>query len=214
MLRNDEPAPELVEPITRNSIAPECRSLEDEQRHLRHMVTIDVRRHAERAGGSGASGGLPAGGLAMARRLGSQGDRYALVVSSPRERARATAMAIAQRVDEVEPMLAEVPDDALTQAQYDTLRSQEDIADLIRSSSGTSRVAEEQVSLWRRVAQRLRDGESALLLTHGGNIELPAVVLATRGGAIVGPLPLGYCEGVRVRFDQGRAIAVERLSAE
>lgn len=111
-------------------------------------------------------------------------------------------------------MLDVAPDEALTQAQYDSLRSQQAVAELMEVSASARRFGDEQLSLWDRVAGRVPEGESALLVTHGGNIELPAVLLAMRMGAEIGPLPLTYCEGVRVRYDHGRPEALERLRAE
>lgn len=177
------------------------------------VVTIDIRRHAERASGPDARGSLSAAGARMALRLRPRRP-YALVVSSPRDRARETATIIADRVDEVDMMLDVAPDEALTQAQYDSLRSQQAVAKLIQASAWVRRFADEQLSLWDRVASRVPEGESALLVTHGGNIQLPAVLLATRIGGEIGALPLTYCEGVRVRYDHGRPEALERLRAE
>jgi len=176
-------------------------------------MIIDVRRHAERASGPDALGGLSAAGFALAHRLGLQGDGFALVISSPRERARSTATAITGRVDKIEPILDVAPDEALTQDQYDALRSQEAVAELLRTSAPALRFAEEQLLLWERVGGRVADGGRALLVTHGGNIELPAVLLAMRLGTSIDPLPLAYCDGVRVRFEQGPPVALERLHA-
>lgn len=149
----------------------------------------------------------------MARRLRAPDRGFALVISSPRERARDTAIALAYRVDETDAVLDVAPDEALTQTQYDTLRSAEAVAELLRTNPLARRFAEDQVSLWESLARRVPDGERALLVTHGGNIELPAVVLGTHLGASVGPFPLTYCEGMRVRYEQGRPVAIERLRA-
>src|SRR5205807_2695376 len=62
--------------------------------------------------------------------------------------------------------------------------------------------------------RRLRDGTTALVITHGGNIVLPAALLARRLGTDVAPLPLSHLEGVRVDYSQGRWRGLERLSAE
>lgn len=149
----------------------------------------------------------------MARRLRPAGGGFALVISSPRERARDTALAVADRVDEIATILDVSPDEVLTQTQYDRLRSQEAVAGLLRTSAPTGRFAEDQLSFWQSVARPLASGESAPLVTHGGNIELAAVRLAARLGTRVDPLPLSFCEGVRVRFEQSEPVALERLSA-
>lgn len=177
------------------------------------VVTIDVRRHAERASGPDAVGGLSAAGTAVARRLRPSGRGFALVVSSPRDRARDTAIALAGRVDEIAQILDVAPDEVLTQAQYDALRSQDAAAGFLSASATTRRFAEHQLSFWENVGRRISDGDGALLVTHGGNVELTAVMLARSLQASVEPLPLTYCEGVRVRFEQGRLVGLERLWA-
>ena len=120
---------------------------------------------------------------------------------------------MADRVDEIATILDVSPDEVMTQTQYDTLRSQEAVAGLLRTSAPTGRFAEDQLSFWQSVARRLANGETALLVTHGGNVELAAVRLAARLGVRVDPLPLSFCEGVRVRFEQSEPVALERLSA-
>lgn len=175
-------------------------------------ATLEVRRHAERATGTDAPDGLSTRGLTMAGRLRRE-SAFALVVSSPRGRARATALAIAGRVDEIEPLLGGSPDEALTQTQYDTMRSQEAVAELLRTSTPSLRFAEGQLAVWGRIAMRLADG-TALVITHGGNIELPATMLATELGASIEPLPLTFCEGVRIRYEGGLPVALERLRAQ
>lgn len=100
-----------------------------------HRVSIDVRRHAERASGPDAVGAISASGLAMARRLRAEGLKFALVVSSPRDRARETAVAIAGRVDESDAIIGGSPDEALTQDQYDALTSQRAVTELLRTSA-------------------------------------------------------------------------------
>lgn len=138
---------------------------------------------------------------------------YALVVSSPRDRARETASIIADRVDDVDTILDVAPDDVLTQAQYDSLRSQQALVELMQINALARQFAHEQLSLWGRVASRVPEGESALLVTHGGNIELAAALLATRISVEIPPFPLGYCDGVRVRYDEGRPSALVSLRA-
>lgn len=145
-------------------------------------LTLDVRRHAERATAADAPAVLSPAGTAMARRIARDAAAFALVVSSPRDRARATAIAIGGRVDEVEPLLGGSPDDALTQEQYDAMDPQRAVAELLRTNAASRRFAEERLALRDQFASRLSTG-SALVITHGGNIELPAVLLAAELGA-------------------------------
>ena len=149
----------------------------------------------------------------MAQALHDPERRFALVISSPRERAKATAEAIAGRLDEVAPALDVTSDEVLTQAQFDAFASQSDVARFLASSSAARRFAETQLASWESVAKRLPDNGKALLITHGGTIELAATPLARELGARLGRMPMGYCEGVRIHYLHGRAVALERLGA-
>lgn len=175
--------------------------------------SIEVRRHAERASARDDVGSLSRAGHDMARRLRQPERSFALVISSSRERARDTAMAIADRVDEVDDVISGSPDDALTQAQYDSMRSQAAVMELLAMSAPSRRFAEGQVAFWERVAGRIREGETALIVTHGGNIELAAALVASRLDTHIGALPLGYCEGVRVLYERGAPVGIERIPA-
>lgn len=178
------------------------------------MVTLEIRRHAERAGRTDAGGTLSAAGLAMSRSLQRDATLFALIVSSPKSRARETAAAIGGRVDEIAGSLAGSPDEALTQEQYDTITSQEEVIQLMGAQEPSLRFAEAQLEVWEALVRRLRDGERALVVTHGGNVELPAALLARRLGSGIGPLPLGYCEGVQAEYADGRWSRIARLYAD
>ncbi len=102
-------------------------------------------------------------------------------------------------------------DEALTQEQYDGLTSQAAVAEHLRTNSAARAFAQEQLTVWERWSRRLSDGRIGLVVTQGGNIELPAVLLATRLGSDVGPLPLTYCEGVAVEYAEGAPVALRRL---
>src|SRR5439155_3349137 len=140
-------------------------------------------------------------------------EEFALVISSPRERARATAVEIAGHVEETSESLAASPDEALTQQQYDAMRSLQDVLELIGDNEHALRFARQQLAIWESIARRLRDGTTALVITHGGYIVLSAALLSRRLGTDVAPLPLSYLEGVRVDYSKGRWRALERLPA-
>ena len=177
------------------------------------MVSLEIRRHAERGSEEGSGRALSAAGIAAARGLRRDAEEFALVISSPRERARETAIEIAGQVDETSEFLAGSPDKALTQQQYDTMRSLQDVLELIGGNEHALRFARQQLATWESIGRRLRDGTTALVVTHGGNIVLPAALLARRLGHDIAPLPLSHLEGVRVEYSQGRWRGLERLSA-
>jgi broad specificity phosphatase PhoE len=177
------------------------------------MVSLEIRRHAERDSEEGSGSVLSAAGIAAARGLRRDAEEFALVITSPRKRAHETAIEIAGHVDETSEFLAGSPDEALTQEQYDTTRSLQDVLELIGGNEHALGFARQQLATWESIARRLRDGTTAFVVTHGGNIVLPAALLARRLGTDVAPLPLSYLEGVRVEYSQGRWRGLERLSA-
>src|SRR5437773_3023538 len=122
------------------------------------MVSLVIRRHAERGSEEGSGRALSAAGLAAARRLRRDAEEFALVVSSPRERARETALEIAGHVDETSPHLSGSPEEALTQRQYDTMRRLQDVLELIAGSEHALGFARQQLAIWESIARRLRDG--------------------------------------------------------
>src|SRR5437870_10215330 len=176
------------------------------------MVSLELRRHAERGGEEESGRALSAAGIATARGLRRGAAEFALVISSPRERARETALAIAGRVDEMSESLAASPDEALTQQQYDAMRSLQDVLELIGDNEHALRFARQQLATWESIAGSLQDGTTALVVTHGGNIVLPAALLARRLGHDIAPLPLSHLEGVRINYSRGRWRGLERLS--
>src|SRR5207245_6356716 len=81
-----------------------------------------------------------------------------------------------------------------------------------RRNEHALRFARQQLAIWESIAGRLQDGTTALVVTHGGNIVLPAALLARRLGHDVAPLPLSHLEGVRINYSRGRWRGLERLS--
>ena len=170
------------------------------------MATLEVRRHAERSDRGNEKSALSANGRAMAQGLAQARDAYALVVSSPLPRARETALLIAGRLDAADPALLPEMGGAIGDRLYGEMRT-------LDERDEARHVADEQLAAWTRLASRVGDRERVLAVSHGGIIELPALVLAERLRAPLAGAAFGYCEGVRVEYAKGAAtkIAVLRL---
>lgn len=168
------------------------------------MGVIEVRRHAERAGPTHSGSALSPAGRAMAEALGRRAPAYALVVASPLPRARETAALIGGRVDRTEPEL--LPD--LSQiVQASTI---EEYASLLAEGGRERDIAHTQAAAWSRIAAQAGD-RAALVITHGGVIELGGLAVAAGlARSLRGPA-FSYCEGLRLTFDRGRATAIEPL---
>lgn len=171
----------------------------------RKVAVVDVRRHAERAAVTERTSALSPAGRAMAQRLALDAPRYAVVAASPLPRARETATIIGGRVDNAEPGL--LPD----LSQIVQVRSIEEYTELLAGERERA-LADEQSAAWARIARAAGDG-SALVVTHGGVIELAASVIARALGTELRGKAFSYCEGVRIRYERGKPSALEVLRA-
>lgn len=200
------------------------------------MAIVEVRRHAERAGPTDAGSALSPAGRAMAERLARTAPAYAVVAASPLPRAKETAAIIGGRLDLTDPAL--LPD----LSQIVQARTIEEYAPLLDEGDRERALAEEQAGAWARLGV-LADGRerpagvadgregsgvvggrsaakdsaaddvAALVITHGGVIELAALRIARELGVTLRGDAFSYCEGVRVRYQRGRAVALQVLRA-
>ena len=167
------------------------------------MALLEVRRHAERAGPTHAGSALSPAGQAMAERLGRKAPAYAVVVASPLPRAKETATLIGGRLDNADPAL--LPD----LSQLGLASTIEEYAELLDQERERA-LADEQAGAWARIASAAGDGQ-ALVITHGGVIELAASRIARSLGTPLRGKAFSYCEGVRIRYERGSPAALEVL---
>lgn len=176
------------------------------------MPVLDIRRHAQRQSLDDQLSALSAAGRQMCERLAKTSPRYALVVSSPLPRAKETAERIAGRLDTVEPAL--LPDLGSHAAQlFGELRTLADWDRLLRDREEAREFAEAQLPAWTRIASRVGERDHALAVSHGGIIELPAVVLMRRLGVPLDGASFGYGEGLRITYAKGAPTKLEILRA-
>ncbi|HEV8229366.1 MAG TPA: histidine phosphatase family protein [Candidatus Limnocylindria bacterium] len=172
------------------------------------MAILDIRRHAERMNLADSSSALSAAGRGMCERLATSQPKYALVLSSPLPRAKETAQRIAGRLDGVEPGL--LPDIGGS-GMFPEMRTLADYARLLRETEGVRAFAEEQIPVWARIASRVGDRDRVLAVSHGGLIDMPAILIAERLGAKLEGASFGYGEGVRVTYAKGAPTKIEAL---
>jgi broad specificity phosphatase PhoE len=171
---------------------------------------LEIRRHAERVNLADNQSALSAAGRAMCERLAKDAPKYALVVSSPLPRAKETAERIAGRLDAAEPAL--LPDLGGAAARmFGEMKTLADWALLMRTDESARRFAEEQLPVWARIASRVGDRDRVLAVSHGGIVDLPAIIISDKLGARLNGPSFGYGEGVRVTYAKGAAVKIERL---
>jgi broad specificity phosphatase PhoE len=166
------------------------------------MSILEVRRHAER----GLSTPLSPRGDAAARAL--HGTAYALVVSSPLERAMRTAELVGGRLDAVEPGL--LPDIGGAQV-FGSMATLAEWRALLRTEPRARAFANEQLATWARIAARVRPKDRVLAISHGGIIELPIVALAEELGIAVDGASFANLEGAAITYDPKKRTTLEVL---
>jgi broad specificity phosphatase PhoE len=173
---------------------------------------LDIRRHAQRIDLADNQSALGPAGHEMCARLAKIAPKYALVVASPLPRAKETAQRIAGRLDAVEPGL--LPDlGSYASSLFGELRTLADWARLLDEHPDASKFAVEQLPTWSRLAARVGDKDRVLAVSHGGIIELPAILLMRRLGIKVEGPSFGYGDGVSVIYTKGRPTAITVLRA-
>jgi broad specificity phosphatase PhoE len=171
---------------------------------------LEIRRHAERIDRGDDRSALSAAGRAMCERLAKDAPKYALVVSSPLPRAKETAERIAGHLDGVDPAL--LPDLGGAAARmFGEMHALADWELLMRTSESARRFAEEQLPAWARIASRVGERDRVLAVSHGGIVDLPAIVVARQLGATLNGASFGYGEGVRVTYAKGAPVKIEEL---
>lgn len=175
------------------------------------MPLLEIRRHAERADPRSNESSLSPAGRAMAESLAERAPKYALVLSSPLPRAKETAQLIAGRLDAAEAGLLPEMGGLIGDRIFGEMRRLADWASLLREREDARAFANEQLQTWARIASRVGEKERALVVSHGGIIELPAIVLAERLAQRLDGRAFGYGEGVLVTYAGGAATKIEAL---
>ncbi len=176
------------------------------------MPILDIRRHAQRQNTDDQQSALSTAGRAMCENLAKGAPRYALVVASPLPRAKETAQRIAGRLDAVEPAL--LPDlGSHASSLFGEKRTLADWARILGDSADGRRFADEQLPAWARLAARVGEKDRVLAISHGGIVDLPAVLLMERLHVPLDVPSFGYGEGLRVSYVKGQPTALELLRA-
>ena len=175
------------------------------------MPILEIRRHAERSDLKNNESSLSPAGRAMAQALAKRTGPYTLVLSSPLPRAKETAQLIAGRLDGTDPGLLPEMGGIIGDRIFGEMRALADWAEVLREREDARQFAAAQLMTWARLAARIGEKERALVVSHGGIIELPAITLAERLGARLEGASFGYGEGVLVTYAKGAPMKIEAV---
>lgn len=157
------------------------------------MSMLEIRRHAHR---TKPGQHLSQEGVSLARRLGDEMGPFARVVTSPVPRAFETALAMGFAVDQQTDILASLPDDA---GPWDVGFA--GWGQRFQRQPAVTRYGRRLCDLLTGIAGGLAGDQAALLITHGGILELAAVACLPQADHGAWGATCDYCEGVRLTYD-------------
>ncbi|MFQ3536214.1 MAG: histidine phosphatase family protein [Aggregatilineales bacterium] len=170
------------------------------------MRILEHRRHSIR---TKPSPHLNQEGVSLARQVGEQMGRFALVVTSTLPRAYETAIAMGYAVHEQREQLAHMPEAVDRELNHPMTFA--DYMAVVRRGGAAARYATKQAELLRELIERLREGEAALVVSHGSIVELSAVGALPEADLSAWGGELGCCEGVRLFYEGGVFVRGEVL---
>jgi broad specificity phosphatase PhoE len=142
----------------------------------------------------------------LARRVGETLGDYDLVMTSEMPRAIETAIAMGYRVDRYATTLGSM---LLADTEVDWTLGWSGYAEAAKHGGITHHAAQSHADLLRKVATDLSADGRALLVSHGGVLELGVVgLLPDYDFGAWGPI-IERCEGVRLYFDGDRCTGAE-----
>jgi broad specificity phosphatase PhoE len=170
------------------------------------MRWLEVRRHSMTKKGPARGHGshLSAEGVALARIVGGGFGPIAYVLTSQLPRTLETAVAMGHAVDDtVDVPSGYVPGEIDHHDQWTWTEPYTAYAHLLRRSTQLTAVAEAHRAHWLRAVTSIADGETALVVSHGGTIEPTLVSCLPKADHSAWGAPFGHCDGVRLRFERG-----------
>ena len=169
------------------------------------MSVLEVRRHTMR---SKPGQHLSQSGVSLANYIGQSAGPFDMVVSSEKPRAIETAIAMGFATDRQVVELGMLPEEVLSTLAWPA--SLGNLSETVNKIEACNHFSKKQSNHWRSIWDQLSDNQTALIVTHGGIIELGAIGLAPNDDHATWGEAIGYCEGFR--FSQiGGDVACEVL---
>ena len=170
------------------------------------MKTIEIRRHSMR---SVPKEHLNQEGVTLARLVGQNLGPFDRVITSTFPRALETAIAMGFAVDkQLELMSTYGPG---VEAEMPWPQSFEGYAEAIRRGGAVKKYGEKLVKVYQDLEDYLSDGRAALVVNHGGIVEIGAVACLAATGLQLKGKAVNYCEGVRLFWEDGKCVKAEIL---
>ncbi len=161
------------------------------------MKILELRRHSKR---SAPSPHLNQEGVKKARKLGSSMGVYDLVVSSNAPRAIETAVAMGYAVDEIIEEISMTPDYIEKEVTWGMNFGE--FAEVIKQKGKTYEYSNQMAEFLLDFSKKVPENGSALLVSHGGLIELVTIGCFPNEDYDSWGNYLSTCEGVRIHIKE------------
>src|SRR5215211_1560944 len=165
------------------------------------MKTIEIRRHSIR---SKPGQHLSQQGVTLARLVGQDLGPFDRVVASTLPRAFETAIAMGFAVDEQNELMSSYTSAVEREAPWPL--SLTAYGDVLSKGGVAAKYANQLVAVYTKLADYLVDGRSALVINHGGVLELGLVAALPNADHVSWGSHFEYCEGVRLFWDDGEFV--------
>jgi hypothetical protein len=170
------------------------------------MKTIEVRRHSMR---NKSSDHLNQQGVRLARLVGETLGPFDRVVTSTLPRAIETAIAMGFAPEELNEVMSTYG--AAVEREAPWPLSCAGYAEVIRKGGAATKYAKKLADAYTKLADYLVDGRAALVINHGGVLEMGAVACLPDADHLAWGSHFEYCEGIRLFWEDDRFVDGEIL---
>jgi len=170
------------------------------------MKTIEIRRHSIR---SQPGDHLNQTGVTLARLVGQNLGPFDRVITSTLPRAFETAIAMGFAVDEQNELMSSYGNDVGREASWPL--SLAGYAEVVKGRGAAAKYANQLAEVYGRLVNYLADGRAALVINHGGIVEMGAVACLPGADHFAWGSHFDYCEGVRLFWEEEKFVDGEIL---
>ncbi len=170
------------------------------------MKTIEIRRHSIR---SKPGDHLNQQGVTLARLVGENLGPFDRVITSTVPRAFETAIAMGFAVDEQIELMSTTG--AAVEHEAPWPLSCAGYAEVVRQGGAAAKYAGQLAAIYNNLADYLADGRAALVINHGGVVEMGAVACLPDADHFAWGSHFEPCEGIRLFWDDGKFMNAEVL---
>ena len=147
--------------------------------------------------------------MTLARLAGQNLGPFDRVVTSTLPRAIETAIAMGFAVDEFNEAMSSYGNDVEREAPWPLPLAE--YARVVRKGKAAGEYAQRLVEVYTKLANYLMDGRAALVVNHGGVLEMGTVACLPDADHITWGSHFDYCEGIRLFWDNGKFVDGEIL---